>query len=110
RTDRNRSAGRAEEYAAAADDIVWTDRTQFGAGPEAGDAGVDAGADHELVVVPEQLVGIGGLQGCTGRDRTGCCPVDLPQHGVGWEGVCELDSIEAICRRGVVVEAKQPRI
>src|SRR5438552_10155599 len=59
RTNRNRSAGWPEKYAAAADDEVWTDCAQFCAGPETGDAGIETGADHELIVVPEQLVGIG---------------------------------------------------
>ena len=110
RADRNRIAGWPEEYAAAADDVVWTDRAQFGAGPEAGDAGVETGADHEVVVVPEQLVGVGCLQGRPGRRRTGRRPVDLPEHRVGGEGIGKLDAVEAVCRRGVVVEAKQRRI
>ena len=107
RADRNRIAGWSEKDAAAVDDVVRADRAQFGAGPEAGDAGVETGADHELVVVPEQLVGVGGLQGCPRRGRTGRGPIDLPQHGVVGEGICELDAVKAICRHVVVVEAKQ---
>ena len=37
-------------------------------------------------------------------------PVDLPEHRIGSERICELDSIEAVGRHVVVVEAKQRRV
>jgi len=61
RADRYGIAGLPEEYAAAADDVVCADRAQFGSRREAGHTGIEAGSDHKMIVVPEQLIVVGCL-------------------------------------------------
>src|SRR5207247_2321341 len=63
------SAGWPEEYAAAADHKVRPDRAEFGARRIMRHAGIEAGSNDELIVVPEQFVVIGRLQRGAGRGR-----------------------------------------
>ena len=63
-----------------------------------------------MVVVPEQLIGVGGLQRHARRRRARRRSVDLSQCGTGIEGIGELGPIQAVCRRAAVAKAKQCRI
>src|ERR1700688_2258093 len=71
RADRNGIAGLAQKYSAAADDKIRTDSAELSSGPKMRDAGVEAGPDREMIVVAEQLIGIGCLQRHAGRGRMG---------------------------------------
>src|SRR5207249_6803354 len=93
RADRYRAAGLSEEYSASADDEVWSDRPQFCAGRKAANAGVETAAEHELVIMTEQLIGVGGLHRDPRRRRAGGRSIILSQHGIGIEGIDELGSI-----------------
>ncbi len=62
RADGDGIAGLAEKDAAATDDKVRADRAQLGACGKMRHAGIEAGADHETIVMPEQLVAVGRLQ------------------------------------------------
>ena len=106
RADRYRIAGLPEKYSAAADDKIRTDGAQFRAGGEAADAGVEAGSDHQMIVVTEQLIGIGCLQRHARRGRMGRGSIVLSQHGIT-ESIGELNPIQANGRRGSVAKAKQ---
>jgi len=83
----------SKEYSASADDEVWTNRAQFCAGREAANAGVETAAEHELVIMTEQLIGVGGLQGDPRRRRAGGRSIILSQYCVWIEGIGELGSI-----------------
>ena len=109
RADRHRIAGLSEKDSAAADDVVRADRAEFGARREPGHAGIEAGSDHEVIVVPEQLIGVGRLQGEARRRRTGRRPIDLAQDGAGmrtdwrvesrsgrWPGCCRCRNKAAV--------------
>src|SRR5438105_4788884 len=96
--------------AAAADDEIRADGAEFGARPEAGHAVIEAGSDHEMVVVSEQLIVVGGLQRKTACRRPGRRPVDLAKNSCGVEGIGELGPAQAIRRRRVIAEAKQGRV
>src|SRR5258706_12998930 len=62
RPDRHGIAGLPEKDSASADDVVRADGAEFSARPEARHAVIEAGSDHEMVVVPEQLIVVGSLQ------------------------------------------------
>jgi hypothetical protein len=59
-----------------------------------------------MIVVTEQLIGIGCLQRHARRGRMGRGSIVLSQHGIT-ESIGELNPIQAKCRRGSVAKAKQ---
>ena len=113
RADRDGIAGLAEKYSAAADDKVRTDGAELGAGREVGDAGIETGADHEMIVVAEQLVGIGRLQRHARRGRMGRGSVALAQHGCwdrrDWRAGRRSGRWPACCRRRSKAASGRPR-
>jgi len=110
RADRNRVAGLAEKYSAAADDIVRADSAEFGARLEAGHAVIETGSDHEMIVVAEQMIGIGRLQRQARRCRMRRGSIVFSQYGIGIEGIGELSPIQAVCRCDAIAITKQRRI
>src|SRR5262249_56833055 len=58
------------------DEQVGEDVAKLAVGPEADVAVVDAAADGEIIVVAEDLVVVGGLQGSAGGERVGPRAVD----------------------------------
>ena len=111
RADRNRIAGWSEKYPAAAHDKVRTDGAEFRAGRELGDAVIEAGADHETIVVSEQLVGVGRLQRHA-RSSSSASWFDRfsPSTAAVIERIGELGPVQAVGGRTVVAKAKQRRI
>ena len=110
RAYRNRIAGLTEKYSAPANDVVRADCAEFRAGREVGHTGIETGADHEVIVVPEQLVGIGCLQRDAARCRMSRRSIVLSQHRVRIEGIGKLNSVQAVCRVDAVTKTKQRRI
>ena len=63
-----------------------------------------------MIVVAEELIGIGGLQRHARRGRMRGGSVELSQHRARAEGIGELDPIQAIRRRAPVAKTKQHRV
>jgi hypothetical protein len=87
-----------EKDAAAGDDVVRTDSAELGARREARDAGIKTPADGEMVVMAEDLIGVGRLQLHARGRRLRLGAVVLAEHRTGRKGVAELNAIQAICR------------
>src|SRR4051812_33592672 len=110
RTERHWIARSPEKYAASANNEICADGTEFGARRKVCDAGIERRSEHELVIVPEQLVGVSRLQRYPRGGRAGCRPVDLSQYRTGVKRVSELNAVQAVSRHNIVAEAKQRRV
>ena len=85
--------GLSEKCSATADDKVRTDRAQFRADREVGNAGIETASEHELIAVTEQPIGVRRLQRDARRGRAGGRSIILSQHCTGIEWIGELRSI-----------------
>src|SRR5262249_40877243 len=98
---------RPQKYAAARDDVVRADSSQFGAGVEASGAGIKAYPNHEAVLMPEQLIAVGRLTGYTKRCRSRAGTIDLGKDGIGRKRIYKLLAVQAERGRRVVAEAQK---
>ena len=113
RAERDRAVGhrvarRSEIDAVAGDDIIGLDDSELRGRAEIRDAIVEARADDEMIIVAEQLVGVGPLQGRAGARRLRVRVVDLAEGRAGRKVIDELLSVEPVGGSDRVVEAEEP--
>lgn len=107
RTNRCRFARGAQEYAAARDDIVRAHGCQFGGAVEARAAGIKACANHEAVLMPEQLIAVGRLPRYASRRRSRAGAIDLAEYGIRRKWIDELSAIQAKSGGRIIAKAQE---
>jgi hypothetical protein len=100
-------AGLPEENAAPDQHKIGKECSKLRGSREVRLAGIETGADDEVVGMPEQLVGVRRLQRDASRRGLSGGAIIFSQNRLGTEGIIELNSVQAVCRRRRVPKAQQ---